>query len=59
VEKIAAVTAIYDRLEVRAECEKRVVELTQQALSYLSTLPQNAAADQLRQLADKLNTRKS
>lgn len=59
VEKIAAVTAIYDRLEVRAECEKRVVELTQQALAYLSTLPQNAAADQLRQLADKLNTRKS
>lgn len=59
VEKITAVTAIYDRLEVRAECEKRVVELTQQALAYLSTLPQNAAADQLRQLADKLNTRKS
>ena len=59
VEKIAAVTAIYDRLEVRAECEKRVVELTQQALAYLSILPQNAAADQLRQLADKLNTRKS
>lgn len=59
VEKIAAVTAIYDRLEVRAECEKRVVELIQQALAYLSTLPQNAAADQLRQLADKLNTRKS
>lgn len=59
VEKIAAVTAIYDRLEVRAECEKRVVKLTQQALAYLSTLPQNAAADQLRQLADKLNTRKS
>ena len=59
VEKIAAVTAIYDRLEVRAECEKRVVELTQQALAYLSTLPQNAAADQLRHLADKLNTRKS
>ena len=59
VEKIAAVTAIYNRLEVRAECEKRVVELTQQALAYLSILPQNAAADQLRQLADKLNTRKS
>lgn len=59
VEKIAAVTAIYNRLEVRAACEKRVVELTQQALAYLSTLPQNAAADQLRQLADKLNTRKS
>lgn len=59
VEKIAAVTAIYNRLEVRAECEKRVVELTRQALAYLSTLPQNAAADQLRQLADKLNTRKS
>ena len=59
VEKIAAVTAIYNRLEVRAECEKRVVELTQQALAYLSILPQNAAADQLRKLADKLNTRKS
>ena len=59
VEKIAAVTAIYNRFEVRAECEKRVVELTQQALAYLSILPQNAAADQLRQLADKLNTRKS
>ena len=59
VEKIAAVTAIYDRLEVRAECEKHVVKLTQQALAYLSTLPQNAVTDQLRQLADKLNTRKS
>ena len=58
-EKIAAVTAIYNRLGVRAECEKRVVELTQQALDYLSTLPQNAATDQLRQLADKLNTRNS
>ena len=58
-EKIAAVTAIYNRLGVRAECEKRVVELTQQALAYLSTLPQNAATDQLRQLADKLNTRNS
>lgn len=58
-EKIAAVTAIYNRLGVRAECEKRVVELTQQAQAYLSTLPQNAATDQLRQLADKLNTRNS
>lgn len=58
-EKIAAVTAIYNRLGVRAECEKRVVELTQQALDYLSTLPQNAATDQLRQLAGKLNTRNS
>ena len=58
-EKIAAVTAIYNRLGVRAECEKRVVELTQQAQAYLSTLPQNAATDQLRQLAGKLNTRNS
>ena len=58
-EKIAAVTAIYNRLGVRAECEKRVVELTLQALAFLSTLPQNAATDQLRQLADKLNTRNS
>ena len=58
-EKIAAVTAIYNRLGVRAECEKRVVELTLQALTFLSTLPQNAATDQLRQLADKLNTRNS
>ena len=58
-EKIAAVTAIYNRLGVRAEWEKRVVELTQQALAYLSTLPQNAATEQLRQLADKLNTRNS
>ena len=58
-EKIAAVTAIYNRLGVRAECEERVVELTQQALAFLSTLPQNAATDQLRQLADKLNTRNS
>lgn len=57
-EKIAKVKAIYDRLGVYAECEKSVRQQTDMAFTYLASLPQNAATEQLRQLANKLNTRK-
>ena len=57
-EKIASVKAIYDRLGVYAECEKSVKNLTDMAFTYLDSLPQNAATEQLRKLANKLNTRK-
>lgn len=58
-EKVAKVTAIYDRLGVRERCEKGVERLIDTALLSLSMLPQNAATEQLRQLADKLNKRKN
>lgn len=57
-EKIAAVKAIFEHLGVREACEKVVEQYTQEALAILDTLPQNAATEQLRQLADKLNNRK-
>ena len=57
-EKIAAVKAIFEQLGVREACEAVVAQYTQSALAILDSLPQNAAADQLRQLANKLNTRK-
>ena len=57
-EKIAKVKAIYDRLGVYSDCEKSVKAQTDMAFTYLDTLPQNAATEQLRQLANKLNTRK-
>ena len=58
-EKIAAVTAIYNRLGVRSAGEAEMERHTSIALKQLDTLPQNAACEQLRQLADKLVTRKS
>ena len=58
-QKIAEVTAIYDRLAVRTECEKQVMKLTQLALAHLDVLPQNEATDELRKLAEKLYTRNS
>ncbi|MBR5855616.1 MAG: polyprenyl synthetase family protein [Paludibacteraceae bacterium] len=58
-EKIAKVTAIYDRLGVREHCEKGVKRLIDSALRSLSLLPQNEATEQLRQLANKLNARKN
>lgn len=59
VQKITEVTAIYDRLAVRTECEKQVMKLTQLALAHLDVLPQNEATDELRKLAEKLYTRNS
>ena len=58
-EKIAAVKEIFEQLGVRAVCEKVVEDYTQKALALLDQLPQNAATEQLRQLADKLNKRKN
>lgn len=58
-EKIAAVTAIYDRLGVRAAGETAMEEHTALALAQLDKLPQNNATDRLRELAEKLVTRKS
>ena len=57
-EKIAAVKGIFEQLNARAACEAVVEDYTQKALLILDTLPQNAATEQLRQLANKLNTRK-
>ena len=56
-EKIAAVTAIYDRLGVRKAGEQAMEEHTSFALQQLNQLPQNKATDQLRELAEKLATR--
>ena len=58
-EKIAAVKKIFERLCVRPLCELLVDDYTDKALALLNTLPQNAATEQLRKLADKLNTRNS
>lgn len=56
-EKIARVKAIFERLGVRELCEKSVRVRTQVAHTSLDSLPQNAATQQLRQLADKLHSR--
>ena len=58
-EKIAGVRAIYDRLGVRESCEAIMEEHTAQALAQLDKLPQNDATMRLRELAEKLVTRKS
>lgn len=58
-EKIAAVKEIFEQLGVRAACEKVVEDYTQKALALLNQLPQNQATEQLRKLADKLNTRQN
>ena len=58
-EKIRAVTAVYDRLQVRKACEQVMAEHTQKALDILDTLPQNEATEQLRKIAEKLVNRKS
>ena len=57
-QKITAVKEIFEHLGVRATCEKVVEDYTQKALALLNQLPQNTATEQLRQLANKLNTRK-
>lgn len=56
--KITAVKEIFEHLGVHATCEKVVEDYTQKALALLNQLPQNTATEQLRQLANKLNTRK-
>lgn len=58
-EKIAAVTKIYNRLNVREACEVIMEQQMALALAQLDKLPQNEACEQLRQLAEKLATRKS
>ena len=58
-EKIAAVTAIYNRLNVREAAEATMEEHTALALAQLDKLPQNEATEKLRTLAEKLATRKS
>lgn len=57
-EKIAAVTALYNRLGVRRAGEDAMEKHTSIALQQLDKLPQNKATDQLRQLAERLATRK-
>ena len=56
-EKITCVTNIYNQIGVREACNKVVEEYTQQALNILDNLPQNAATDELRNLAKKLYNR--
>ena len=58
-EKIAAVTEIYNHLGVRGVAESIMEQHTAIALAQLDKLPQNKATDQLRDLAEKLATRKS
>ena len=58
-EKIAAVKALYEQAGTRTACEKAVEQYTTHALEILDQLPQNQATEQLRQLANKLNTRKN
>ena len=58
-EKISAVKEIFETLGVREKCEHVVEDYTLKALELLSTLPQNQATEQLRQLANRLNTRKN
>jgi len=58
-EKIAHVTEIYTRLGVRASAESVMEEHTSIALAQLDKLPKNDATEVLRELAEKLATRKS
>ena len=58
-EKIAAVTEIYNKLGVREAGEVVMEEHTAIALEQLDKLPQNDATETLRELAEKLATRKS
>ena len=56
-DKIAAVTDIYNRLDVRAHVETDIEAYTQQALGLFDTLPDCPEREQLRQLADQLLNR--
>jgi geranylgeranyl diphosphate synthase type II len=57
-EKIAAVTELYNRLGVRERVEEVMEQHTALALAQLDKLPQNAACEKLRVLAEQLSTRK-
>ena len=57
-EKIAGVTELYNRLEVREAGESVMEEHTSLALAQLDKLPQNEATETLRRLAEQLATRK-
>ena len=57
--KIAAVTELYNRLGVREAAERVMEEHTAVALEQLNRLPQNAACEQLRVLAEQLAIRKN
>ena len=57
-EKIAGVTELYNRLGVRDAGESVMEEHTSLALAQLDKLPQNDATESLRELAEKLATRK-
>ena len=59
IEKITAVKTLYEQINTRAKCEEAVERYTTQALYLLNQLPQNQATEQLRKLADKLNTRQN
>lgn len=56
-EKIARVKEIFEQLGVREICEQVVADYTKKALQILDTLPQNAATEELRKLAEKLLAR--
>ena len=56
-EKIARVKEIFEQFGVKEACEQVVRDYTQKALDILETLPQNAATEELRQLAEKLLVR--
>ena len=58
-EKIAAVTALYNRIGVREACEVVLEEYTSKALAQLDLLPANSATETLRKLAEQLAIRKS
>ena len=58
-EKIAAVTALYNRIGVREACEVVLEEYTSEALAQLDLLPANSATETLRELAEQLAIRKS
>ena len=58
-EKIAAVTALYNRLGVREACEVVLEEYTSKALAQLDLLPAHSATETLRELAEQLAIRKS
>ncbi len=57
-EKISAVTAVYDMLNVRQDAEKFIQHYTDNALLCLQQLPLNEANNRLRELAEKLSERK-
>lgn len=58
-EKIAAITALYNRIGVREACEVVLEEYTSKALAQLDLLPANSATETLRELAEQLAIRKS